>query len=135
MYLYYSGFYTKYFSFTLYAAHRREPSVKTLRFQLSAKLRKHCMLRSGTQGRSLTLTPERRNGNIYLKKYFISSRGIEPTTCHAYDWLPIYIKNHKKHKFNTFGIDKWKNCKIVSFIVPPTKVSATSRVQSRFERV
>ena len=51
---------------------QREPSVKTLRSPLSAEFWRHCVLSGRIQRRS---TPERRNGNINLSKYFISSSG------------------------------------------------------------
>ena len=54
---------------------QREPSVKTLRFPLSAKFWRHCVL-SGRKPR-LTSTPERKrsDGNINSSKYLISSSG------------------------------------------------------------
>ena len=52
---------------------QREPSVKTLRSLLSAEFWWHCVL-SGRTPR-LSSTPERRDGNINLSKYFISSSG------------------------------------------------------------
>ena len=53
---------------------QREPSVKTLRSPLSAEFWSHCVLSGRTQRRAVS-TPERRNGNINLSKYFISSSG------------------------------------------------------------
>ena len=52
----------------------REPSVKTLRTPLSAEFWRHCVLSVRTPP-CFASTPERRNGNINLNKYFISSSG------------------------------------------------------------
>ena len=54
---------------------QREPSVKTLRFPLSAKFWRHCVFSGGTQRRAFASTPERRNENININKYFFSSSG------------------------------------------------------------
>ena len=53
---------------------QRESSVKILCSPLSAKFWRHCVL-SGRTPRFAS-TPERRNGNINLSKYFISSSGV-----------------------------------------------------------
>ena len=65
------------------AGHKqKEPSVKTLRSPLPADFWRHCVLileglrvewQNSTP--SFASTPERRNGNINLSKYFISSSG------------------------------------------------------------
>ena len=52
---------------------QREPSVKTLRSPLSAEFWRHCVLSCRNQRRAFASTPERKNGNINLSKYFISS--------------------------------------------------------------
>ena len=48
---------------------QRESSVETLRCPRSAEFWRHCVL----NGRIRASKPERRNGNIHLNKYFISS--------------------------------------------------------------
>ena len=53
---------------------QREPSVKTLHSPFSAEFWRHCVLSGRTQRRASS-TPERRNGDINLNKYFISSSG------------------------------------------------------------
>ena len=78
---------------------QREPSVKTLCFPLFAEFWRHCVLSGRTQRRALPATPERRNRNINLSKYFISSSG-DRTNDHSvlqshfvplrHDW-PHYI--------------------------------------------
>ena len=68
-------FYYFFISFTLYPAHCRvgqgEPSVKTLRSPLSAEFWRHCVWVAELSAS----TPERRNENKYVNKYFTSSNG------------------------------------------------------------
>ena len=52
---------------------QREPSFKTLRSPLSAEFWRHCVLSGRTQRRAST--PESRNRNINLSKYFTSLSG------------------------------------------------------------
>ena len=53
---------------------QRESSVKTHHFPLSTEFWRHCVFSGGTKRRALP-RPERRNENITLSKYFISSNG------------------------------------------------------------
>ena len=48
---------------------------KILRSPLSAEFWRYCVLSGRTQRRVFASTPERRNGNLNLSKYFISSSG------------------------------------------------------------
>ena len=77
---------------------QREPSVETLSSPLSAEFWRHCVMR------------ERRNGNINLTKYFISSSGDRTHNQSVlqshfvplhHDWPHIYIYLSILIKFHT----------------------------------
>ena len=57
---------------------QRKPSVKTLCSLISVNIWRHCVFSGGTQHRAFPSTPEQRNENINVNKYFIS---IEHTLC------------------------------------------------------
>ena len=59
---------------------QKEPSVKTLRCPLSGRVLEALRVEWRNSTPHFPLTPERRNENINVNKYFISSKRIEPTT-------------------------------------------------------
>ena len=63
-----------------------EPIVKTLRCPLSPEFWRRVKWRHSTP--HFASTPERRNENINVNKYLISTSGIESTTSH--DWPQRY---------------------------------------------
>ena len=97
-------------SFTLYPAHRRVGRDSP--FPTFCRILEALLVEWQNSTTHFASTPERKNGNINLNKYLISSSGIEPTSSRFY--------SHTLCPCATTGLNHWMdihNCSIVIFVL------------------